>query len=173
MPLNKLALCAGRQRKPGWKTLDANHNVRPDFVAVLPGLPDAVTRHEWDEIELIHGIEHFPRWEVNQLLTEILEVLKPGGLLVLEQPNLEYACKAFLGLVEKPKRGPRDQWDMWPLYGDPSHRTKLYSHFWGYSPTTLRNLLLEVGFDPAKTVETRAQSHFAFRDFRMESHKPV
>lgn len=164
---NKLELCAGRKRD-GWVTLDANG--RCDVTATIPPLPPSVRDTRWDEIRLIHGIEHFYRWDVPTLLESIHSVLAPGGLLVLEQPNIEYAAKVLLGQVEKPK-GHRDQFDMWPLYGDPSHRTDLYSHRWGYSPRTLTQDLVDAGFRREDVRAGRARSHFPVRDFRIEARR--
>lgn len=169
---NRLSLCSGRSRKPGWKTLDANPRSGADFIATLPDFPEEVHEVKWDEIELIHGIEHFGLWEAKVLLPIIRELLASGGVLVLEQPNIEYAAKVLLGLIPNPnehKRGPLDQFHMWPLYGDPSHKTKLYSHYWGYTPLTLQRLLMECGFEQSNIIEKRAKSHFPVRDFRIEA----
>ena len=49
-----------------------------------------------DEILSVHVIEHFWRWEVLGILKEWFRVLKPGGKIIIECPNLESACQEFL-----------------------------------------------------------------------------
>ncbi len=49
-----------------------------------------------DEVMAIHVIEHIERWEVVDVLKRWRDVLRPGGKLVLETPNLLSACKAIL-----------------------------------------------------------------------------
>lgn len=163
--MNKLAI-GERRRRSGWTTLDGSG--KPDILATVPPLPEQVTAQLWDEIEMIHVIEHFPLWEARDILLSCWQILKPGGKLVLEQPNIEYAAKVLLGQERKP-RGHKDQFDMWPLYGDPSHKDRSYCHCWGYTPKTLTDELLRVGFNPDAISTLRARSHFPVRDFRIEA----
>lgn len=44
----------------------------------------------------VHVIEHFWRWEALDVLREWLRVLKPGGVMILECPNLATACAELL-----------------------------------------------------------------------------
>ena len=85
--MHRLSIGAGRDRRPGWKTLDADPANQPDFLATVPPLPEQVQRVAWDAIEMLHVVEHFPPWVAAELLGEIHAVLAPGGLLVLEQQD--------------------------------------------------------------------------------------
>jgi hypothetical protein len=145
-----LILCAGNTRRPGWMTLDANTEHRPDIVAMIPPLPAEVTRAKWHEIELIHGITTFHYWEAKLLLKEIKQVLVSGGKLVLEQPDFD-------------KAKIRVEW----LFGDPLFRNPLHMNKWAYTPRTLEELLKEAGFTNIQQLP--AQYHIAWRDFRMEA----
>jgi predicted SAM-dependent methyltransferase len=49
-----------------------------------------------DEILAVHVVEHFWRWEVEAVIKEWIRVLKPGGRMILECPNLMTACEEFL-----------------------------------------------------------------------------
>jgi 2-polyprenyl-3-methyl-5-hydroxy-6-metoxy-1,4-benzoquinol methylase len=77
---------------------------------------------ELDAVLAIDLIEHFPRDEVLELLEQILAGLRPGGRLLLRTPN----GGALLGGHV--------------IYGDLTHLTIL-------APSSLRQLLLLVGFD--------------------------
>ena len=49
-----------------------------------------------DEILAVHVVEHFYYWEVIPLLKSWRRLLKPGGKLILECPNLLYACQMIV-----------------------------------------------------------------------------
>lgn len=169
--MKKLLLCCGPTRPPGYVRLDVNPEHKPDILAAIPPLPAEVHAHAWDVVELIHGIEHFWLWDAVPLLKDIHKVLRPGGTLVLEQPNIEAAARVLLGLTPPQYKGTLES-AMWPLYGDPAHRDVGYMHRWGYTPVTLPALLREVATWSSITVLPQVYHAYAKgRDFRVEAVK--
>jgi SAM-dependent methyltransferase len=168
--MRKLLLCCGPTRPPGFVRLDSNPKHEPDILASIPPLPPAA-RGPWDQVDLIHGIEHFLPWETAPLLREIHAALKPRGVLVLEQPNLEAAARVLLGLDPPQYRGVLES-AMWPIYGDPAHEDTGYLHRWGYTPATLSALLRSVA--TWSRIDVLPQQFHAYamgRDFRIEATK--
>lgn len=155
--MNRLMLCAGVTRCPGWKTLDVNPKHNPDFLAELPPLPAGVLIQKWDEIEWIHGITSLYPWQASEVLREVKGILNPEGKLVLEQPDARKAAHQVL-IDGNP------QW----FFGDPSHRQPLIMNRWAYTPETLYHVLREAGF--GRVVCTEARHHVPDRDFRMEAY---
>lgn len=99
-----------------------------------------------DEILSVHVVEHFWRWEVKDILSEWLRVLKPGGRMILECPNLISACEALLNNPELASRPDQaGQRSMWVFYGDPAWKDPLMIHRWGYTPQSLAALMSEIG----------------------------
>lgn len=72
-------------------------------ISRLPQLNETV-----DEIRAFHVIEHFDYIHGFDVLQEWYRVLKPGGRLHLETPDLEASCKEFIN---------RDQDGQWKLLG--------------------------------------------------------
>ena len=100
-----------------------------------------------DEILSVHVVEHFWRWEVIGVLKEWVRVLKPGGTMILECPNLISACEAVLADPERATLpGLEGQRSMWVLYGDPSWKDPLMCHRWAYTPQSLGAVMHEAGF---------------------------
>ncbi len=170
--LERLILCAGPFREPECKTLDANPDYKPDYCALLPPIPRELRHGQWDEVYLIHGIEHFYQWEGVELIRNIYECLKPGGFVVLEQPNIEVCARVMLGLMESPTRDPRSS-GINGIYGDPKHENPWMCHKWGWTPDTLRYAAMEGGFnaDRIKTGPALSRPFAKHRDFRLEAVK--
>lgn len=165
----KLAI-GQRGKREGWVTLDAHPRSNADLVGGVPPIPDSVEPDSCEVIEMIHFLEHLFLWDARELLKECHRCLKVGGKVVIECPNIDYACKVLTGQVTAPG-GHADQFDMWPLYGDPSHKDPLYGHRWGYTPETLANELEQAGFPGIGIARSSARSHFPIRDFRIEATK--
>lgn len=164
MTLNRLEIgCRGR--RAGWTTVDCDGS--PTIKAPICPLPDQLRETQWDVIQLIHVFEHFYVWDARQFLRDALAIMRPGGQLLMEMPNLEYVAKAFLGQVEG-VNGQRNH-GLWAMYGDPSKSDPAYGHKWGWTPDSLYKELIAAGFESA--VVEPARSHIPARDFRMVAYK--
>ena len=149
----KLNLGCGDKILPGYVNVDtvtSRAGKQPDVNADIRDLRK-IKSSVADEILAVHVVEHFYYWEVIPLLKSWRRLLKPGGKLILECPNLLYACRM---IVENPamrsQPGKTGQMSMWPLYGDPSWKDPLMCHKWAYTPESLTAVLQEAGFQQAK-----------------------
>lgn len=121
----------------------------------------------------IHVVEHFWRWEVVDVLKEWVRVLKPGGKMILECPNLISACEAVLADPDKATLpGPEGQRSMWVLYGDPSWRDPLMVHRWGYTPRSLAQVMFEAGLRELRQEPAQYKLREP-RDMRITGVKPL
>lgn len=126
-----------------------------------------------DEILAVHVVEHFWRWEVADILREWTRVLKPGGRMVLECPNLLSACQEFLANPDiHSGPGPEGQRTMWVFYGDPRWQDPLMVHRWGYTPKSLAFLMHEVGLTDLKQEPAQYKMREP-RDMRITGMKPL
>ena len=125
-----------------------------------------------DEILAVHVIEHFWRWEVEDILAEWVRVLKPNGKLILECPNLISACEEFL---KDPEAGSspnqKGQKTMWVFYGDPRWRDPLMVHRWGYTPKSLATIMNAAGLSQLKQEPAQFKLREP-RDMRITGVKP-
>ena len=158
----RLNLGCGAKHLPGYVNVDFadNHSkLKPDVACDLHKLP--FEDDYADEILSVHVIEHFWRWEVRDVLKEWVRVLKPGGLMVLECPNLLTACQEFvknsdvLGDTDGAKT-------LWVFYGDPQWKDTHMVHRWGYTPNTLGTIMQECGLEKL----ARAPAQFKQREPR-------
>src|SRR5882724_8991657 len=116
-------LCIGSGDWSGWGTewlmLDGDANNHPDIIAMVPPLPDAVKVMRFDTILMSHFIEHLTRSDALILLKECCAILNDGGTLELEQPDLEYCCRVYLGYIDPPAGRSREQFGKQGIFGLP------------------------------------------------------
>lgn len=119
-----------------WTHLDCDEGPHIEMVCDFGDidLPDGSV----DEIHIGDVIEHIPVWRQTEVLGEWYRLLKPGGILEGNTPNLE-------GNVQRYVRGDIDlNWLLQNLYGDragPPHQ-----HYILFTEETLRELLEKHGF---------------------------
>ena len=130
----KLHLGCGSVHKPGYVNVDIRKLSGVDVVRdITHDLP-------WDDgscecIETYHVVEHLPRRKVAGALAEWHRVLEPGGVLVVEVPNFDVACREYLAGNDERLNSifGRQRWE-----GD--------THLFGYNVKRLTRLLESAGF---------------------------
>ena len=157
----KLNIGAGGRRIEGFTGVDVVKRPGADIIAPAHKIP--LKAGTVDEIMAIHVWEHFYRWECDTVITEWKRLLKPGGRLGLEMPDLFKFCANILsGRMEGGKHP--DQLSYWGLYGDPRKGDQFMAHRWGWTPDSLKKFLTEHGF--VKIKEEATQCHPAGRHHR-------
>jgi SAM-dependent methyltransferase len=171
----KLNLGCGDKILDGYVNVDVAESragKRPDVLCDLRALAP-FEENAADEILSVHVVEHFWRWEVVGILKEWARVLKPGGRLILECPNLKSACEAFLANPEAHAGpGAEGQRTMWVFYGDPAWRDPLMVHRWGYTPRSLAYVMHEAGLVNLRQEPAQFKLREP-RDMRIVGEKPA
>ncbi len=166
----KLYIGCGGRRLDGYTGIDITQRKGVDIIAPaheIP-LPDGCA----NEVMAIHLVEHLFAWDVPIALTEWFRLLKPGGLMVLEMPDLLKACRNIAEEIKSTKHP--DQLGIWGIFGDDRLKDPLMIHRSGWWFERLKPVVETVGFE-------RATEHPTFfhpvgrgvRDFRLEAYKPV
>jgi len=144
----RLNLGCGDKILPGYINVDvapSRAGRQPDVICDLRDL-SVLGADYADEVLAVHVVEHFWRWEVEDILRGWVRVLKPGGRMILECPYLISACEEFLkDPVSRCRPSQDGQRTMWVFYGDPSWQDPLMVHRWAYTPDSLSELLEAVG----------------------------
>lgn len=169
----KVSVGAGKYREEGWWTCDIQEH--PKAPRPLDARCDAKSIPLPDEcadvVQAIHLWEHFYRWDCDVVIVEWRRILKRGGLLVLELPNLYKACANIISGKMRGGKHP-DQLSMWAIYGDDRSADPFMMHKYGWTPARLTEFLAANGF--VKIVERPTQFHPAgreHRDMRIEARK--
>jgi predicted SAM-dependent methyltransferase len=100
-----LNLGCGQHRHPDWTNVDlvpAGGDVIPcDLRRPLPFAADSFTA-----AYAAHVVEHLAPVEARRLLTEMLRVLSPGGIVRIVVPDLEGIARAYLASLERANSSP-------------------------------------------------------------------
>lgn len=164
-PGPKVHLGSGAIRWPGWLNVDLRDEA--DLRCDLRKL-DLPTDYA-DAAAAIHVLEHFYVWEAPQVLREWRRILKPGGKLILELPCLDKVLQYIARAVANGE--PLNQTlTTYVFWGDVQHHDPAMCHRWGYTMGSLRQILLETGFEEPVFEEPRY--HFPVRDMRAVTTKP-
>jgi predicted SAM-dependent methyltransferase len=166
----------GRRVLSGWLNVDPVINPRaPKPPEVLHALtfnadgsivePTPLADECADELMAAHVIEHFREYEAPHVMAEWKRMLKPGGKLILELPNIEAAARNLLA------GQPLQMWQ-YALYGDGSHRDPFMLHKFGYTPKTIRQLCADAGFMDVAILPPQTHGPRPNRDMRVEARKP-
>jgi hypothetical protein len=125
-----------------------------------------------DEIFASHLIEHLPYHKAPRVLESWYATLKPGGKLIMEQPDMEGMCLDFLSGDEKQRVE-----SLICIYGaalthvtpeTQEHGTHS-PHLWGFTPQSLTDLCALVGFKDIQILPPKGKH--PGKNFRLEAIK--
>ena len=128
----KLNLGCGNHLLEGFTNIDIN-NKKADLICNCIKLP--FKKESIDRIETYHMIEHIHHLVFLSVIQHWYELLKVGGMLVIECPDIKKAMNLYL-------EGNKDM--LYSIYG--RQRYQYDTHFWGYDPQTLYSILSKIGF---------------------------
>lgn len=159
-PVIRLNIGCGNKLLEGFINIDLDGE--PDVKSDVTELP--FEDNYADSAIAIHVLEHIWRWKALATLKEWYRVLKPGGVLILELPDLHKCCRAIL-------KGKEDRHGLWGLFGDPNYQSELMSHKWAYEPEELRSLVKKAGFKRSVVRNPQYHGRREYRDMRLECFK--
>ena len=164
----KLHLGCGRHYLDGWVNVDVVPHPKaknpPDMISAADkiDLPDGCA----DEIMAIHLFEHMNKHEAIAALREWHRLLKAGGRLVLEMPDLLKCCRNFVANQNDPKNS------LFGIYGNhDGEQSPWMWHKYGWTMQTLKPELEKVGFVRIKAGFPEWHGQRNHRDFRVEAIK--
>ena len=164
----KLNLGCGQHPMEGFINIDAIKKNGTDVVMDVTKLeyPDNYA----DEIHAYHLCEHFYVWEVVDILKDWRRVLKPGGKLVVEMPDIRKGAINFLQAITTKNPDVAIRLGLWAFYGEAEYKNPLMSHKWGWWPESFATALQMAGFNSINEEDPQTHQKLV-RDFRMEAIK--
>ena len=161
----KLNLGCGGKYMPGYVNIDkvAWGSRDPDIIADVLNL-DMYADGVVDHIHAYGLLEHVPPWDTVRALREWFRVLRPGGTIHLEVPDLERIFESWF------VRGDlSEQLAINYIFGGNKMPNKVYPdqhHLTGFTLSRLASVMSEAGFADIRRVE--GKMHWALA---VDAHK--
>lgn len=133
----KLAVGERGPGSDGWTTFDLMDADSQGFMWNIIGYDGAV-----EELRCIHALEHIPKKMVMPTLREWHRIMRPGGVLTVEVPDLDYVADHWLHHTIDPAA---DAWALDIIFGNQEDEGQF--HKTGFNERLLRGLLVEAGFE--------------------------
>lgn len=136
--MKKLVLGCGLDKREGYINIDIRSNVKPDLIHDL-AKPLPYESNSVDEILAKDVLEHLPWRAVKGVLRDWFRVLKAGGRMYLQTPDLHVLAHKIAGEEIREWQ----QINYW-MYGAQDYPEN--THKAGFTVYSLAGLLREVGF---------------------------
>lgn len=136
-----LNLGCGNDKRPNCINLDIRKEVEPDVVWNLEQLPLPFPENYFDEIIAKDVIEHLPFRKVRDLLKDLYRILKHGGRIYIQTPDLE--AIAYKVILDSKYRDNFEDISYW-VYGGQDYEFNF--HKAGFTIPALKKVLQEIGF---------------------------
>lgn len=143
----KLNLGSGNKRYKDYISCDLFPGKEVDEVFGLQEIPYA--DNTIDAIHSEHALEHLWHQNARAALREWYRVLKPGGELHLQIPDLKHCCEKYVDAINKGDQRLAN-WYRWTIYGAQISQSdeppEGQIHYTGFSLEELRRELTGIGF---------------------------
>lgn len=125
-----------------------------------------------DEIVSFHLVEHIPVYDVEPTLIRWHEVLKPGGHIIVELPDIVKSCVNLLQMITTKDSTLLYNNGLLGIYGTPDPSNVWMEHKWGWTFETLCQQFRNAGFVNIR--EEIPVTHMGpRRDFRLHAEKAI
>lgn len=163
----KLNLGCGMYKLKGYVNVDKYYQ-HADIHADIKDLH--LPNESVDEILGVHVLEHLNPYTVPQLIAQWYKMLKVGGKVIMEMPDLEAVCKDFATANEENRKVlTLCIYGAYDTYTEGKTNNITSPHLWGWYPTILEEVFQQSGFKNVKVAEPQCP-HPGF-NFRIEATK--
>jgi SAM-dependent methyltransferase len=162
----RLHVGCGGDIRPGYVNID-EFNPKADVKMALQDID--YPAGSVDAIEGYMVIEHLNPDDALAFVRNAHRMLRPGGVLILECPDLEKVSRLTLVFAGDPQYLRKGAFGLRGFFGEPTdHMVTGDYHKWGYTPALSLKLLRDGGFTECRVGD--GYSHcYPLRDLRMEA----
>jgi hypothetical protein len=159
-------------KKEGWVNIDLINHPDIDLIHDVRNISKTLGKSIADEIHAYHLVEHITPSDLQPMLKDWYEMLKPGGRIVVEMPDFIKCAKNILQFETTEDRTLWFDYGLKGFYGEYDSNSKTFHndlHKWLYTFKTFKPELEKAGF--TKIEEQTPVTHQKVRDFRIVGYK--
>lgn len=167
----KLNLGCGPMHLDGYINIDGDPHACADFYMDFCAVGEAFAKESISEVLMLHSLSYLNLWQARDLFVSVARLLKPGGRLVIELPDIENCARKLLESTDDLPdylEGVRGVYafDLSQI----SNKTPITPYAFGWSAWHLRKELGEAGFHSIELHPPQFHGQ-PWRDIRMEAIK--
>jgi predicted SAM-dependent methyltransferase len=152
--------------------IDISHLTCADKVIDIKKVPSIYSYNTIDEVLMIHSISYLRIWEVELFLSGIFKILKKGGRLILEFPDIQ-KCSKILNESSQIDQQYLEALRAVFAYDNlqVQNKIKYTTYMSGWSSLHIENVLKKAGFSEINILDPIFHEKIIWRDVRIEAIK--
>ena len=168
----RLNLGCGGVNLPDHINVDSSAGAAADLLMDFSRIADVYPAGSVAQIQMIHSIGYLRLWQAQDLMRDLYALLQPGGLLVIETPDLSKCGKVVGEAAGDVARHLEAVRAIYAFDLAQDRRREPYSTYaFGWSGWHLRRVLEETGFREVRLLDPLTHGCRAWRDTRFEAVK--
>ena len=168
----RLHLGCGNDYWPGYVNIDIDPNSACDVQMDIMRIGENYPANSVTEISLIHSLSYLRLWQARDLFATLYQILKPGGFVVIEFPDVSKCARKALESKEARTEYMEAVRGLYAFDMEQIARKEMFIPYaFGWSGWHLEQELKEAGFRKIAISDPTTHGQRLWRDTRVEAFK--
>lgn len=168
----RLHLGCGGDYWPGYVNIDLSPNGICDLQMDFTKIGDIYPSDSVTEVALIHSLSYLRLWQARDLFADLYRILEPGGVVVIELPDLVKCARKALECRLSETEYLEAVRGLYAFDMDQIKRKEMFTPYaFGWSSSHLEQELSEAGFCQITISDPKTHGQRLWRDTRIEAIK--